>query len=255
MDALQGQGEDGLEACTECGYLIAYALGVRCSECGHLYGTEELEMAQRRGGLLEDSRRFVKKAMVLWLGVVVLNTVGGLGAMYIIDNQMPWDVVYAMVFGLVCMVFGSVVAGWMAACFASGHHRRVLWLIWLRALPTIHLSWLSIGGFTVLGGVLALAGRLVAGPAGVGKDLSWLDLALEIYVGFAFAVWAIVSLGAFPVWATKLSQECGAFGLRGEQPAVGFTWLLATATWLAGGLFGLVGGAMGALMIFTIGGI
>jgi len=255
MEALQGQGEDGLEACTECGYLIAYALGVRCSECGHLYGTVELEMAHRRGGLLEDSRRFVKKAMGLWIGALALYVIGGLLALFVVDPQMPWDVVFGMVVGLVGLVVGSIFAGWIAARFGPVHHRRVIWLLWLRVLPTIHLSWLSIGGFTVIGGVLALLGRLILGSAESVGNGGFFEIVLATYVLFSFLMWAIGSLAVFPIWATRLVVQNGEYGVQGVQPAVGLVGLAATLTWLVGCLFGFAGGVMGTGLIYTIGSI
>ena len=115
MEALQGHGEDMLDPCTECGYLIECALGVRCSECGHVYETTDVAVAQRRRELLEDSVRYVKKAMGLWIGALALYVIGGLLALFVVDQQMPWDVVFGMVVGLVGLVVGSVVAGDLVA--------------------------------------------------------------------------------------------------------------------------------------------
>tara|TARA_R110002072_G_scaffold42064_21_gene119112 strand:- start:434135 stop:434665 length:531 start_codon:yes stop_codon:yes gene_type:complete len=175
--------------------------------------------------------------------------------MFVVDHQMPWDVVFGMVVGLVGLVVGSIFAGWIAARFGPVHHRRVNWLLWLRVLPTIHLSWLSIGGFTILGCVLALVGRLVVVVAGVGTDGGGLSFLLEAYVLIAFVFWVIGSLALFPVWATKLAEEIGEYGVHGVQPAVGFTWLIATVTWLAGCIVGFAGGLLGTGLIFTVGDI
>jgi len=182
--------------------------------------------------------------MIRWSCIWVVFLVVGLGAMWILDSQMPWDFVYFMVGTLSALIWGSIGLGWVVSRFAPEHQRRLLWLGWLEALPVVHLSWLSIAGFagleSVLAGVLYFLGVSVGG----GKYLDIAEMVITGSVIIAFVVWTLGSLALLFAWPAKLSEYLLEHEVVKCQPGEGMMWFLGVVTYLAACAVGFMGGVL-----------
>jgi MFS family permease len=249
MEIDRFEHEEGLDGCFRCGYLIACRDGVVCSECGHQYVPSDVVVVRRRSDLLKDAKRRVLGSMAGWFGVWVFYVVGGLGAMWVVEPYMPWEVVFFMVGSLSALIWGSLGLGWVGSRFAPEHHRRVVWLVWLRTLPLVHLSWLSIAGFSLFGALLAVLVRFV-GTGGHGRGGA--EIVMTGYVLIAFIVWLIGSVMLIAVWGGKLSGLFREYRVERSQPGVGMVWCVALVSWILGCVMGFLGGVLGTGVISTL---
>lgn len=249
------QVDDGvLQPCNRCGYLIVCNKGVQCSECGHLYDADDEAVARRRQESLAGADVRVRKTMVRWVLIWMVYLVGGLGAMWGIESRMPWEIGIVLVTVLSALIWGSIGLGWMVSRLAPVFQRRLLWLGWLEALPLMHMSWLSIAGFTVIGSVIAAGVGLFAEPDSSGEGISGMNLVLVGYVGFAFLVWGLGSMVMLFAWPVKMSQYLAEREVVGFQPGIGGMWLAGVFVYLMACIVGFLGGYLGAGFIMSLGG-
>ena len=247
--------DDGvLQPCNRCGYLIVCVDCVQCSECGYLYDASDEEVAQRRRESLAGADARVRKSMFRWVLIWLVYLAGGLGAMWGIESRMPWDIGIVLVTVLSALIWGSIGLGWMVSRLAPAFQRRLLWLGWLEALPLMHMSWLSIAGFTVIGWVIATVVGLFAEPDLSGKGISGMNLVLVGYVGFAFLVWGLGSIVMLFSWPVKMSQYLAEREVVGFQPGIGGMWLAGVFVYLMACIVGFLGGYLGAGFIMSLGG-
>lgn len=244
--------EDALQPCYRCGYLIVCDQGVQCSECGLVFGTNDVEVARKRLVAVGEASKRVRIWMIRWLCIWIVYMSGGLGALWFVDSQMPWSFVYFMVGTLTALIWGSIGLGWAVSRFAPEHQKQLIWLGWLETLPIVHLSWLSIAGFTTLGtvvsGVLYLLGVREA-------DDLFFNLPGAVIFGYvliALAVWAIGSFVVLFAWPAKLIEYFEEHEVVKSQPGVGLMWALGLATYLAACAVGFMGGVLGAGFIVNL---
>ncbi len=247
-----GIGE--LQPCNRCGYLIVCDKGVQCSECGHVYGTNDVLVAQRRRESVAGADERVKKAMVRWVLIWIVYLVGGLGAMWGIEARMPWEIGIVLVTVLSALIWGSIGLGWIVSRLAPVFQRRLLWLGWLEALPLMHMSWLSISGFTIIGSVLAMGVRLFSGSDWNDHGVVGASVVLVVYVLFAFIVWGLGSIAMLFAWPVKLSEYLSEHEVIKFQPGIGGMWLTGLLVYFMACIVGFLGGYLGASFIMSLGG-
>jgi hypothetical protein len=204
-------------------------------------------MLVKRDGLVEAWRTRDRLVMVMWGGIGVLYSLAGMYLLqqYSYGTSFFDGIEIPITLGIV--IGSSLGFGWLACRFAPEHQRRLLWICWLKVLPIVHLSWLSIGGFTAVGGVLAFIGRMIGGA-----DSGGLGLLLGLYIALSFAIWLIGSFALVAVWSAKLKELLEANLVVQSQPGVGMLWVVGIVLWVVGGGVGFMGGFLGTDLILEI---
>jgi len=242
-----GHQERTLRECYRCGYQIPCRRGVVCSECGLKYLDHDVEMLVERDRLVEGCRSRTQIYLAGWVVIWVVYSLAGMylhrqfsyGASFFDGIEIP------ITLGIV--IGSSLGFGWFACRFAPEHQRRLLWICWLRVLPIVHLSWLSIAGFTGTGVAFAILGRLVGGA-----DSGGLGLLLGFYIAISFAIWLIGSFVLVAIWSAKLKELLEANLVVQSQPGVGMLWMVGIVLWVVGGGVGFAGGFLGTALILEM---
>jgi len=176
---------------------------------------------------------------------------GGLVAIERVRYQASFSEGFYIPIVLGVLIWGGLGFGWLATRLVPEHQRRLVWIVWLRVYPIVHISWLSIGGFTVIGVVLALLGRMIAGA-----DTGGLELVVSVDVLISFLAWAIGSFMLLGIWWVKLKgvveEEYNLVGCKLGGIAL---WWGALLLWLFGCGVGFFGGILGTDLIRSVGGL
>lgn len=225
--------------CHTCGYEIPPVLGERCPECGTLWDEDSVARQSRREGCVEDFKRCTNVRCRIWLGVLVVNAIGA-GIASEFSVQMFFYTLLGIGFGIT----GSIMVGYAICRFGPVYERALRMDVWMRCLGWVHGPWLMISGFTLVGVLVSLILRLFHNSID--------DTLLMVFVLIEFGIWVILCFVVVLRWDKRYREGCADMGVVFSSTASLLHTLFALIIWLGSGLVGLMGGALGAVLMAQV---
>lgn len=177
---------------------------------------------------------------LIWAGVLLVY---GVGAYVASGLESPW-IFMVVIFGIGFGVVASSSVGIGLCKIGPAHQFKLHAHVWSKMLWWLHGPWLLIGGFTLLGSVLALIFRWTSPDIG--------EVLIPIIVMIELFCWAVLSLTAIIVWIGNYSTAREELGLVDAGTVVRLHTLWALMIWFGSGVVGFFGGMLGAVFMMVV---
>jgi len=229
-----------LTPCHLCGYDIPPTVNTTCPECGSIWDRASECRQNLREAIETKARRFLNTQRLIWAGVVLVYAIGA----YVASGmESVWSLL-AVILGIGFGAVASSSIGIGLCKIGPTHQFRLHAHVWSRLLWWLHGPWLLIGGFTLLGSILALIFRWTAPDIG--------EVLIPIIVMIELFCWAVLSLAALIVWIGNYSTALEELGIVNAGSVVRLHVLWALMVWFGSGTVGFFGGMLGAIFMMRL---
>jgi hypothetical protein len=237
----QQESEHPLVPCHGCGYSIPRTIGATCPECNAAWTPTCDSREVHRNTISNNFTHILQAAGVAWfIGLVIYGVGASVAAVN--ASAIPFLVVFLGVgFGVVV----SNAAGIGIARMGPEHQFKLMAAIWVKNLYWLHMPWLSIAAFTIVGTMLAVLLRIF--PSGA-EDVLFFIVLVEL------VAWGLVSILTLIKWFIVYGEQRGSLGIKDDNPVAQLHCMLAILVWLGCVCIGFFGGLLGTLfMTFSAG--
>ncbi len=228
--------------CHGCGYAIPNTLGTTCPECGLVRSKACEQREEKRAAVIEGFAHTLKAACVGWFMVLFIY---GVGATVGVMGSSPAP----FIFVLFVMGFGVFLANAIGVGIAKlgpEHQYELISSVWVKKHYWLHVPWLSIAVFTVLGVIIAVLARIM--PVDV-EGLLYATVSIEL------VLWGLASILGLIKWFIDYADERQEMGIRSDGAVAPLHRLLAIMVWLASVGIGFVGGVIGTFFMGYVSGV
>jgi len=145
--------------------------------------------------------------------------------------------------------FGVVVSNGVGigiARIGPDHQFKLIASIWIKNLYWLHMPWLSIAAFTIVGTILAIFLRIM--PSGA-EDILFIIVLIEM------VLWGLVSLLSLVKWFTNYDEQRRSLGIVNDNPVSPLHMIFALLVWLGCVMVGFFGGTLGAFFMAFASGV
>jgi hypothetical protein len=222
--------------CHGCGYAIPSTLGTTCPECGSIW-TQKCEHREvERVSVIDDFSHTLKAACVGWFMVLFIYAVGAtVGTM--VGSPAPFIFVF---FGIGFGVLISNVVGIGISKLGPDHQFKLISSVWVKKHYWLHVPWLSIAAFTIVGTILAIIARI--SPFNI-DDVLFTIVATEL------VLWGLVSILALIKWFIVYAEQREELGITDDNPVAPLHVIFAILIWLGCVCVGFFGGLLGTFFM------
>ncbi len=238
MSALKSSNPKLIE-CYECGYLIEDRFSQLCPECGTDW-PERARVAKALRASIESA--FVmqmKKAVVFWIGVVLLYAAGA----EIAGNEYSGVFAFYAIFSIGILVGASLLLGLVICDFGPAEDRVVNVSMWIRFMPVLHAPWLMIAPITMFGSAVSL----VLGRTGLSESKTMDIMMVVVYV--VVLHWIGASLVLAIRWGKLYMRERERLCMYSTRRAYQMHSLLGALIWIGAFVLGAIGGVLGLMLV------
>jgi hypothetical protein len=184
----------------------------------------------------------LQAATVAWFIALFIYGVGAtVGAM----GGSPAPFLFVL-FGIGFGVFMSNAVGIGICKLGPEHQFKLIASVWVKKLYWLHMPWLSIAAFTIIGAIIAVLLRIL--PAGT-EDWLFVIVMIEL------VAWGLVSILALIKWFIVYGEQRREFGIKDDNPVPAFHIIFAIMIWIGCIGVGFFGGMLGALFMAFASGV
>ncbi len=192
--------------------------------------------------MVVDFAHTLKAAGVAWFITLFVYGVGAtIGAMG--GSALPFLFV---LFGIGSGVFVSNAVGVGICKLGPEHQFKLIASVWVKKLYWLHMPWLSIAAFTIVGTMLAIVLRII--PV---HTEDW----LFVIVLIELSLWGLCCMFALINWFIVYSDQRKELGIKDDKPVAPLHMIFAIIIWLGCVGVGFFGGILGALFMGFASGI